>query len=92
MLQDKHLTFVRTVAATVSVGLQTFIAIHILNLGGTSMGTILTSIGILLMLLLPGGFLAAMLVVGFKKIKAAEAVKVETKCNGECNGTCYKDD
>jgi hypothetical protein len=96
MFRDNHLTIVRTVAATISVGLQIFIAIHILNLGGSTMGTILSSLGVLLMLLLPGGFIAALLVVGFHKMKnrvaVEEPVKEEPRCNGECNGTCYKDD
>lgn len=96
MISDKHLTVVRTVAATFSVGLQIFIAVHILNLGGTNMGTILSAFGVLLLLLLPGGFIAALLVVGFHKLKnrhkkVEEEVKGlhEPRCLG-CDGSCYK--
>ncbi len=95
VFEDKHLTVLRTVAATTSVGLQIFIAIHILNLGGSNMGALLSAFGVLLLLLLPGGFIAALLLLGWQKVKrrsdVEEVIEVKTKCNGECNGSCYKD-
>ncbi len=94
MLTDRWLLVVRTLAATISSGLQVFIVVHILNLGGSQMGTILSSLGVLLLLLLPGGFVAALLIVGFQKLKGTPPPpqEVDTRCKGDCNGSCYKEE